>query len=71
MTTPHTGSELVPANIAARHLRVPLRWLKAEVEAGRLPGLIAEGTVLLHLPTITRLLADRAAKGERDGGASG
>lgn len=58
-------NEPVPLNLAARCLRVPARWLRDEVEAGRLPGLIADKAILLHVPTVARMLAERA-KGADD-----
>ena len=54
--------EPVPLNIAARCLRVPARWLRDEIEAGRVPALIADRAILIHVPTVARLLADRAAR---------
>jgi len=53
-------SEPLPLNQAARCLRVPAQWLREEVEAGRLPGLKAGRAILLHVPTVARLLAERA-----------
>lgn len=46
---------------AARFLNVPARWLRAEALAGRLPHLRAGHRLLFHLPTVVRLLAERAA----------
>jgi hypothetical protein len=63
METKHP-SEPVPLNIAARCLRVPARWLRDEVEAGRVPGLIADRAILIHVPTVARVLADRASRGK-------
>lgn len=60
---PQIGRELMPAERAARILRVPATWLKGEVEAGRLPGLQAGRSILVHFPTIETLLADRARQG--------
>lgn len=59
----HTNEPL-PLHIAARHLRVPARWLREEVEAGRLPALRADRVILIHLPTVAASLAERA-KAER------
>ncbi len=50
----------LPLNLAARCLRVPARWLREEIEAGRLPALIAGRNVLVHVPTVAVLLAERA-----------
>ena len=57
--TPHP-SEPLPLNKAARCLCVPARWLRDEVEAGRLPGLRAGRAILVHVPTVAQLLAERA-----------
>jgi hypothetical protein len=56
-------SDPLPLNLAARFLRVPARWLRDEIEAGRLPALVAGKCVLLHLPTIAPMLAERAKLG--------
>lgn len=54
----------LPLNLAARCLRVPAGWLRDEVEAGRVPALIAGRSILVHVPTVAALLADRAKGGE-------
>jgi hypothetical protein len=64
MKNQHLFSEPLPLNRAARYLCVPARWLRDEVEAGRLPGLIADRTILVHVPTVSEQLAERA-KSER------
>lgn len=53
----------VPLNAAARFLSVPAKWLRAEVQAGRLPALIADRAILVHVPTVAALLAVRAIGG--------
>lgn len=53
-------TEPLPLNKAARYLFVPARWLRDEVEAGRLPGLQAGHAILVHVPTVAQLLAERA-----------
>ncbi len=50
----------LPLNIAARYLRVSARWLRHEIWCGRLPALVADNAVLVHVPTVARLLAKRA-----------
>jgi hypothetical protein len=50
----------LPLNKAARCLRVPAAWMRAEVDAGRLPALRAGRAILIHVPTVAKLLADRA-----------
>ena len=57
-------SEPLPLNKAARCLCVPARWLRDEVEAGRLPALQAGRTILIHVPTVAQRLAERAKTGE-------
>ena len=59
-------TEPLPLNKAARCLCVPARWLRDEVEAGRLPGLKAGHAVLIHAPTVARLLAERAKGADRE-----
>lgn len=61
--------EPVPLNIAARCLRVPARWLREEIQAERLPALIADKAVLVHVPTVAAILADRAKGPGGNGGA--
>jgi hypothetical protein len=52
----------------ARWVRVPVAWLKAEAEAGRIPALRA-GTVFLFDPaTVERVLLERA-RGKEVAGA--
>ncbi|RMH23665.1 MAG: hypothetical protein D6693_11075, partial [Planctomycetota bacterium] len=58
----------VPLNVAARCLRVPAGWLRDEIDAGRLPALIAGTAVLVHVPTVLDLLAERAKGQQREGG---
>lgn len=54
------ATDAVTLSTAARWLRVPSNWLRAEVEAGRLPGLVCGRTVLVHIPTVANMLAERA-----------
>lgn len=62
---PHL-SEPLPLNQAARCLRVPAQWLRGEIEAGRIPGLKAGRVILVHVPTVAQLLAERAKGGSDD-----
>jgi hypothetical protein len=41
------------------------KLLRDEIEAGRIPSLIAGRSVLVHVPTVAALLAERA-KGESE-----
>ena len=45
----------------ARHLRVPVGWLRTEAEAGRVPSLAAGRVLLFDAVTVERLLSARAA----------
>jgi len=59
---------LIPVNRMARRLRVPLRWLRAECEAGRIPCVRAERAILVHPPAVEKVLLERAnGEGQRDG----
>lgn len=60
--------EPLPLNVAARCLRVPARWLREEVEAGRIPALIAGTAILIHVPTVLPMLAERAKATQQNGG---
>jgi hypothetical protein len=54
---------LLPAGPMARLLGVPVRWLKAEAEAGRIPHVKAETVFLFDVETVERVLLDRARQG--------
>jgi hypothetical protein len=56
----NTPPDVQPLNRAARILNVPRYWLLDEVAAGRLPGLIAGRRILVHVPTVQAILAERA-----------
>ena len=60
----------LPLNKAARCLGVPARWLRDEVLASRVPGLRAGRVILIHTPTVAKLLAERAQHHEAAGVAS-
>lgn len=49
----------------ARRLRVPLRWLKAEADAGRIPHVRAEKAYLFDPDSVERVLLDRARAPEQ------
>lgn len=51
---------LLPLSVVARRLRVPVGWLRAEAEAGRVPHLKAGKVLLLDPETVERVLLDRA-----------
>lgn len=44
----------------ARQLRVPVRWLKAEAEAERVPHLKADNVLLFEPETVEEVLVQRA-----------
>jgi hypothetical protein len=51
----------------ARRVGVPVRWLKAEAEAGRIPALKAENVFLFDPEIVIDRLAQRAREGATDG----
>ena len=57
-----TCPELVTDSQMARKLRVNVRWLRSEAEAGRIPAVKAERRFLLNPEAVLRTLADRAAR---------
>jgi len=65
MALPH--EQIQPLRVAARRLNVPSTWLRTEAEAGRIPCLVAGRRILVHIPTVERILVDRAT-GEPGGG---
>lgn len=69
METKSHSTDPLPLNLAARCLRVPARWLREEIDSGRIPALVAGRSVLVHVPTVAALLAERAkgkAEANRD-----
>lgn len=57
-----TCPELLTDSQMARILRVSLRWLRAEAEAGRIPAVKAERRFLFNRTAVERTLTDRAAQ---------
>jgi len=55
-----TRAQLVPLGPAARLLRVPAKWLRAEAEAGHLPCLKAGNAILFDVATVQERLLQRA-----------
>ncbi len=51
---------LIPLNIAARKYGVPRKWLADEALSGRLPSLIAGGSILFDESLLTSELLKRA-----------
>lgn len=67
MTTEHPRA--LPIAHVARALRVPVAWLRAEAEAGRIPYLRAGRAMLCDLATVQRILWERARQGDTDADA--
>lgn len=66
-----TTSRLLPLNVIARRLRVPVRWLRSEAEAGRIPSLRADNQYLCEFEAVEAVLLQRARgiadeRGQRD-----
>ena len=55
-----TRTQLFPLGAAARYLRVPAKWLRAEAEGGRLPCLKAGNAILFDVATVQERLLQRA-----------
>jgi hypothetical protein len=53
---------VLPLNRAARKLGVPARWLRDEIQAGRIPGLRAGTKVVVNLEVVANILAERATE---------
>jgi hypothetical protein len=56
---------LLPLGPMARLLGVTTRWLRAEAEAGRLPHVPADKTILFDADLVERLLGERARQTPR------
>jgi hypothetical protein len=63
-----TASQLVPIRLAARWLHVPLKWLRAEAEAGRIPCLRADKAILCDPAAVEAALLERARQHHRHRG---
>ena len=55
-----TDSKLLPVGPMARIFRVPVAWLRAEAEAGRVPCLKAGKALLFDPEAVERVLLERA-----------
>ena len=53
-------NRLVPLNIVARRLHVPVRWLIEEAEAGRIPCLRAGKSFVCDPTAVESILLERA-----------
>ncbi len=61
-----TPPRLLSLGQMARRLRVPVKWLREEADAGRIPGLKAGKAYLFDRETVERVLLDRARQGGPD-----
>jgi hypothetical protein len=59
-----TVRRLTTLSLLARRLRVPVRWLRTEAEAGRLPHIRAERQFLFDAETVEWRLLARATSQE-------
>ena len=57
--------ELLTTGPMARWLRVPVKWLKAEAEAGRIPHVKADKVFLFNPQAVEAALLERAQEGGR------
>ena len=63
-----TQSKLLPIGPMARRLRVSVRWLRAEADAGRVPHLKAEEVFLFDPGAVEAVLVERAQRQVGDSG---
>lgn len=68
MIEPTTCPELVSDTQLARILGISAAWLRDEAESGRLPGVRAGKRFLFNLPTVERILSERASTERARGG---
>lgn len=57
-----TTTRLLPLNVVARRLRISVRWLRAEAEAGRIPSLWAGNQYLCNFDAVEATLLERARR---------
>ncbi len=58
-------ADLLPIRFVARQLRVPLKWLRAEALAGRVPAIDAGGRLLCDPAAVKAALLVRAGADSR------
>jgi hypothetical protein len=56
--------KLLPLGPTARLLCVPVKWLRSEAEAGRVPCLIADKAILFDPDAVEAVLVERARSGQ-------
>jgi hypothetical protein len=62
------NSKLLPVGPMARRLRVPVKWLRAEAEAGRVPHLKADKAILFDPDAVESVLLERARQNGKEAG---
>lgn len=62
-----TPTRLLPVGPAARWLRVPTAWLRAEADAERVPCLKAGRKYLFDVGEVEKVLAERARQPVKGG----
>ncbi len=60
-------SKLLPLGPTARRFRVPMKWLRKEAQAGKIPHLDADGIFLFDPSVVERILLKRAARSSGKG----
>lgn len=65
----HTEKPFVGIEHFARAHGLPEAWVRREIAAGRIPAVRAGRRWLVHLERARESLAERAARGEAEGGA--
>ncbi len=63
MNTDAQKNQLLRLSGLSRRLGLPVRWLRLEAEAGRLPHLNAGGTLLFDPDAVEEALRNRAGGG--------
>ena len=56
-------SNLIHVRIAARRYGLPVKWLKGQAKAGKIPALVADNQVLFDRSILAKWLADHAKGG--------
>jgi len=64
-----TTNQLVPIALIARQLRVPVKWLRAQADAGRIPHIRAGNQILAQFDGVHSALLARVSKSQALGAA--